>query len=259
MRKRPISIAGLAAVATAAVVASVALAGPVVTGKDGNTQSIDVLITPKKLSKTQLSPVTLKVTTKTTTMTAANGVPSPATHATIDFDKNAKLFSKGLPTCDASKLQSTSTEVAKQLCGKAQIGTGTASALLPVGPQVFPANQTVTVFNGIPKGGKPVVILHSYGTTPVQTTLILVGTVSNYDKEGYGPRLDLEIPPLAGGTGALTGVQAKINKNYRYKGKQRSFVSAKCTSGKLKARGAFTFKDGETLTAFSTQTCKKKK
>ncbi|MGZ3302812.1 MAG: hypothetical protein ACXVBG_18125, partial [Isosphaeraceae bacterium] len=143
-------------------------------------------------------------------------------------------------------------------CGKAKIGGGTASALLPVGSQVFPADQIVTAFNGVPQGGKPVVILHSYGTTPVQTTLILVGTVRNFNKEGYGPRLDLEIPLIAGGVGALTEFQTTIDKKFTYKGKKRSYVSAKCTSGKLKARGTFTFKDGETLTAFSTQTCKKR-
>jgi hypothetical protein len=95
--------------------------------------------------------------------------------------------------------------------------------------------------------------------TPIQTALVLVGVVSNFNKEGYGPRLDLEIPLIAGGTGALTDFQVTIDKKFNYKGKQRSFVSAKCSSKKQKARAAFTYKDGETLTALSTQTCKQKK
>jgi hypothetical protein len=259
MRRRPILIVGLTAAVATAIAASVAIAGPVVTGKDGNTQSIDSLISPKKLSKKVFTPGTLKVTTATTSTTAANGVPSPAIRATIDFDRNAKLFTKGIPTCNPAKLQNTSTEIAERECAKAKIGSGKASALLPVGPTVYTVEQTVTAFNGIPSGGKPVVILHTYGTTPIQTTLVLVGTVSNYDKEGYGPRLDLEIPLIAGGTGALTNFQVKINKKYTYKGKKRSFLSAKCPkSKKLKARGTFTFRDGESLTAYSTQTCKQK-
>lgn len=259
MHRRPTLIASLAVVAMAAIAAATAFAGPVVTGKDGNTQSIDSVISPKKLSKSTLTPAALKVTTATTSTTAANGVPSPAVHAVLDFDRNAKIFTKGIPTCNPAKLQNASTELALQACGKAKIGSGTASALLPVGAQVFPVNPTVTVFNGVPQGGKPVVIVHTYNTTPVQTTLVLVGTVTNYNKEGYGPRLDLQVPLIAGGAGALTGLQAKIDKKYSYKGKKRSFISAKCTSGKLKARGVFTFKDGEQLTALSTQTCKKKK
>lgn len=259
MRKRPTLIAGMAIAVTTAIAASVAIAGPVVTGKDGNTQSIDSVIGPKKLSKTTLTPGTLKVTTATTSTTAANGVPSPAVRAVVDFDKNAKLFTKGVPACDPAKLQNTSTEIALKECGNAKIGNGSASALLPVGVQVFPVSQTLTAFNGIPKGGKPVVILHTYGTTPIQTTLVIVGVVSNYNKEGYGPRLDLEVPLLAGGAGALTGVKIKIDKKFTYKGKKRSFISAKCpNSKKLKARGTFTFRDGESLTAYSTQSCKQK-
>ncbi|MBA3865226.1 MAG: hypothetical protein H0X42_02580 [Solirubrobacterales bacterium] len=259
MRKRSILIAGLAAVAAAAIVASAALAaplGPTVAGNDGNTQAIGAVIAPKRLAKTAFTPGTLEVTTKTTTTTAANGVPSPAVHAVIDFDRNARLFTKGIPTCDPALLQSTSTEIAEEKCGKAKIGSGTASALLPVGSQVYPVNQIVTAFNGVPQGGKPVVILHTYGTTPIQTTLVLVGTVSNYDKEGYGPRLDLEIPKIAGGTGALTDFTVKISKKYKYKGKPASFISAKCPSSKkLKARAAFTYLDGESITASATQTC----
>lgn len=255
MRRRPFRIAGIAAV-VAALAATTAVAGPVVTGPDGNTQSIDSLIAPKKLSKTKLTPATLNVTTLTTSTTDPNGVPSPAIHATIDFDKNARLYTKGLPTCDPAQLQSQSTEVAERVCGKAKIGSGNATAYLK-SSKVYEVPQTVTAFNGVPKGGKPVVLLHTYGTTPLQVSLVLVGTVSNYGKEGYGPRLDLEIPLLAGGSGALKEFQVKIDKKWRFKGEKRSFISAKCpNSKKLKARGKFDFRDGESLTAYSKQTCK---
>lgn len=262
MYRRPSLILGLAA-AVAALVASVAIAAPLgggVTTPNGNVQSIGVLITPKTLSKTSLTPAKLEVTTKLTNPASPNGVPKPTVRVVVDFDRNATLFTKGLPTCDPAKLQNTSTEVALQQCGKAKIGGGTAVALLPVSPQVYTVNQTVTAFNGVPQGGKPVVILHTYGTTPLQTTLVLVGTVSKFNKQGYGPRLDLEVPKIAGGTGALTDFQVKIDKRWRYKGKQVSFISAKCSnSKKLKARGAFTFIDGESAVPTSTQSCKQKK
>jgi hypothetical protein len=254
MRRRPFLIAGIA-VLVAAVATAAAIAGPTVSAPDGNTQSIDSLIGPKKLSKTKLTPATLKVTTLTTSTTNPSGVPSPAIHATIDFDKNAVLFTKGLPTCDPTKVQNQSTENAERACGRAKIGSGTAIAYLQAG-QVYEVHQTVTAFNGVPKGGKPTVILHAYGTTPLQATLVLVGTVTNYSKEGYGPRLELEIPLIAGGTGALKEFEVKIDKKWTYKGVKRSFISAKCpNSKKLKARGKFDYRDGESLTAFSKQTC----
>lgn len=259
MRKRSTWIVAIALVAAAAI-ASAAIAAPVgapVGSPDGNAQAVGSLITPKKLGKKTFTPAALEVTTQLRSTTAANGVPVPTTLVSLDFDKNAKIFTKGVPTCDASKLQNVSTEIAEQACGNAKIGSGKATALLPAGTQVFTVNQTVTAFNGVPQGGKPVVLLHTYGTTPIQTALVLVGVVSNFNKEGYGPRLDLTVPLIAGGTGALTDFSVKIDKKYKYKGKPVSFISAKCpNSKKLKTRSVFTFKDGQTSNPTSVQTCK---
>jgi len=254
MRRRPFLIALVAALAVA-IAATAASAGPTVSGPNGNTQSIDSQIRPKKLSKTKFTPGSLKVTTLTTSTTDPNGFPVPASHATIDFDRNARIYTKGLPTCEPGKLQNQSTENAERICGRAKIGSGTAVAYLRPG-KFYEVPQTVTAFNGVPKGGKPMVILHTYGTTPLQVSLVLEGTVSNYGREGYGPRLDLNIPKIAGGTGALKEFQVTIDKKWRFKGVKRSFVAAKCpNSMSLKARGVFTYFDGESLTALSKQSC----
>lgn len=256
MRKRSTLVVSLVALAASALAASVAFAGAPVTGSDGNSQSIDSVIAPKKLSKSKFQPASLKVTTKLTTSTAPNGVPSPTTHVQIDFDKNAKVFAKGYPTCDPAKLQNQSTENAKRECKAAIIGSGKATVKLPVGEQVFTVPATVTAFNGKPKGGKPVILLHTYSTSPVQTVLVLNGPVINYNKQGYGPRLELEVPKIGGGAGALTDFQVTIKKNYRYKGKPVSYISAKCPkSKKLKTRSVFTFLDGVSTNPTSVQTC----
>jgi hypothetical protein len=250
MRKRSFLIAGLAATVAVASAASAAIAGSTgagVTTPDGNTQAVGVLITPKKLGKKTYTAGALEATTKLTT-SAASGVPSPTTRVVLDFDKNAKLFTKGIPTC------------AEQQCASAKIGSGTAKALLPVGSTIYSVNAVVTAYNGVPQGGKPTVILHTYSTTPIQTTLVLYGAVTSYNKEGYGPRLDLTVPLIAGGQGALTDFNVKINKKYKYKGQSVSFLSAKCpNSGKLKARAQFTFLDGQSSTPTTTQTCTQNK
>lgn len=259
MRKRSTLIVSMVVMAASALAASVALAGAPATGADGNSQSIDSVIAPKKLSKSQFQPASLKVTTVLTS-NSANGVPKPTSHVQIDFDKNAKIFAKGYPTCDPSKLQSTSTEIAERECKSAIIGKGKATVKLPVGEQVFTVPATVTAFNGQPKGGKPVILLHTYSTSPTQTTLVLNGPVVNYNKQGYGPRLELEVPKIAGGAGALTEFQVTINKKYRYKGKQVSYISAKCpNSKKLKVRSVFTFLDNESVSPTDVKSCAQKK
>jgi len=262
MRKRlTFAVAMSVAVAVAAVAVAGAAQSPVLTAPDGNTQSIAVNLTPQKLSKKTAEPVTLDVTTATTTTNpAANkGAPIPAVEAIVDFSKGTKIFSKGYPTCDAGLIQNTSTEAALQACKKAKIGGGEGTADLVVGERIFPVTTTITAFNGKPVGGKPVILLHTYSQSPIQTTLVLVGAVSNFNKEGYGPRLDVSIPLIAGGQGAITGFHVKIFKKFRYKGKLRSYVSATCATTKLKARGKFVFKDGESLTPALTGKCSQKR
>jgi hypothetical protein len=261
MRKR-LTLAGALALGVAVAVAGVAYAvqSPVLTGPDGNTQSIGFSIKPQKLSKKRAEPVTLEVKTATTTTNpAANkGAPIPAVEAVVDFPKGVSIFSKGYPTCDAGLLQSTSTEAALEACKKAKIGTGSGTADLVVGEKIFPVATTITAFNGVPVGGKPVILLHTYSQSPIQTTLVLVGTVTAYNKQGYGPRLDVTIPLIAGGQGAITGFQVKIFKTFSYKGKLRSYVSSTCLSKKMKTRGEFVFKDGQSLTPKVTQKCSQK-
>lgn len=261
MRKRSM-VVGLAVTAAVAIVTSVAVAGPVgapVSSSNGNSQSIGAVVSPKRLYQKQFTPAALEVTTRLTTSTAANGVPVPTTDVRIDFDKNAKIFTKGIPTCNAARLQNTSTEIAKRECRSSIIGKGTGAALLPVGSQVFNAKQTVTAFNGRPSGKKPVVLLHAYTTTPVQNTLVLVGTVSNFNKQGFGPRLNVVVPLIANGAGALIRFNVKIDKKYKWKGKQRSFISAKCPKNKrLKVRSVFKFLDGQTTDPTYRQSCKQR-
>ena len=257
MHKRFSLIAAFAALIAVAIPAAAAVAGETVTGPDGNTQSIEASVAPKALYKTKASPAALNVEVKTGTA-ATGGVPSPPTHDVIDFDQNLSLATKGLPTCTAQQLQNTTTEAAETACGPAKIGSGSAIALLPLGV-LYNEPTKVTAFNGAPQGGKPVVLLHAYGTTPLQTTLVLVGTVSNFGKEGFGPRLDVAIPPIAGGAGVITDFKVKIQKSWTYKGKKMSFVNARCpASRKLKYRGAFTYADATTIDAGATQACTSK-
>ena len=259
MHKRLTLVVALA-VCVSVVVAAVAGAvqSPVLNGPNGNTQSIAVKITPQKLPKAKAAPVTLDVTTATTTTTNPNGVPVPATQAIIDFPKDLHLFSKGYPTCDVNEIQNTSTEIALTACKAAQIGSGLGTAVLPVGTKVFPVGTTITAFNGTPQGGKSVILLHTYSQTPIQTTLVLVGVVTNYNKEGFGPRLTVTIPLIGGGAGAVTGFNVKIFKTFNYKGQKRSYVSSSCKTKKLKVRGQFVFRDGESLTPSVTQKCAQK-
>ena len=57
-------------------------------------------------------------------------------------------------------------------------------------------------------------------------------------------RATLDLPPIAGGRGSLTHIDAKIGKRYRFGGVRRSYVAARCGDGILRTHGRFTFADG---------------
>lgn len=263
MRRGTIAIGAALAVLAGSLLSSAALAGPVgepVASADGNSQAIGAVIRPNRLDRRKLMPAALEVTTALRSTSAPNGVPVPTTDVRIDFDRNVRIFTKGVPTCRPAQLQNVSTEAARRTCRRAIVGKGKATALLPVGSRVFVVKQTVTAFNGKPKGRQPVVLLHSFGTEPIQTSLVLVGRVKNYFKQGFGPRLDVEVPLIAGGTGALTRFNVTINKKYRWKGKRRSYIYAKCPNNKrLKVRSAFKFLDGQTSTPVYRDRCKQRR
>ena len=57
-------------------------------------------------------------------------------------------------------------------------------------------------------------------------------------------RATVNLPPLAGGLGAITHIQAKIGRRYEADGVKRSYVAAKCSDHILRSHGIFTFTNG---------------
>ena len=257
MRKRSISI-GMVAAAVAAIVTSVAVAGTV-SGKDGMSLSADVKVSPNKLSKKAPTPAAIKIATKTTT-NDSTGALNPVVKAVMDFDKSGTYFTKGLPTCKDKALKYKTPADAKKICGKARIGGGKLTATYQALEQAaLEASADLTVFNGVPKGGKPTVVVYAYSESPAAASYVLSGVVSKYKKAGYGTRFEIDFPTLFGGSGAVQTFNLKIDKKFTRKHKKHSVVSAKCPSSKkLKSRVAFTYRNGETITARSTQSCKPK-
>src|SRR4029077_6169187 len=197
MRNRFILIAGLAALVAIAIPVSAAIAGETGTGPDGNTQSMEAAVSPKALYKKTFSPASLFVDVRTGTTNSTTGAPSPAVHDVIDFDQDLSLKTKGLPTCNSSKLQNTSTEAAERACGDAMIGSGEATTLLPLGT-LYTEPTKVLAFNGVPQGGKPVVLLQVYGASPNHTAIIMLKVSSIAETDAQGQNYHQSTPPIAG-------------------------------------------------------------
>jgi hypothetical protein len=182
-------------------------------------------------------------------------VPPPLQQLVLDFDRDGRLSTGGLPVCQPSSLEEATTQEARSRCPGAIVGTGHAGVVIGgTGGQPVAVSSPLTFFNGPRLAGKPTVIMHARITVPAVQNFVITIPI---EKRGgrYRYRATVEVPPIAGGLGALTHLDASIGKRYRSGGKERSYVSARCGDGIFSTHGRFTFANGTIIDGSVEKAC----
>jgi hypothetical protein len=209
---------------------------------------------PTTLPKHRFAPISLSGSGDIST--ADGSLPPPAHEVEIDWDRNGLLTTNGLPRCSESKLENTTTPAAMQACRKALVGTGFASGQVAFPDQApFPASSKVLAFNGVPRGGHPVLLLHAYAYVPAPTTFVVPVDITKIHEGRYGYHSSLIAPVIAGGYGVVTHFDLTINRRYSVRGRKLSYLAARCPDGRLQARGTVSFMDGTSLSATVFRPC----
>jgi hypothetical protein len=198
--------------------------------------------TPQKLPRRSYAPIKFKGFANLKTVDGST--PPALRQIVLDFDRNGRLSTAGLPTCDPSLLQEATPAEARSRCPRAIVGTGHASAMISrEGQPPILATSPITLFNGPRLAGKPTVILHARTTVPAVQDFAITIPI---EKRGglYAYKATIDLPPIAGGAGSLVHIDANVGLKYRYGGKERSYITARCTNGVLRTHGRFTFVDG---------------
>jgi len=221
--------------ALAVAVAAVATAKYEVFQVGNLVLKVDGGVSPKTLPKKTYAPVTVNVKGL---ISAKDGThPDAFREATVDFDKNGKLDTKGLATCKGGQLEARTTTAAKKVCGKAEIGKGGGKISIAFPEQrPIPVTAPITVFNGGTKGGKTTLYIHTYITVPVPSAVVTTVTIKNVKKGRYGISTVSKIPVIAGGSGSVLAFDINFGKKYSYKGKKKSYIVARCTDGRFNAK-----------------------
>jgi hypothetical protein len=182
-------------------------------------------------------------------------VPPPLQQLVLDFDRDGRLSTAGLPVCEPSSLEEATTAEARSRCPGAIVGTGHVKlAIGGDGQQPFLVGSPLTFFNGPRLAGKPTVIMHARIAAPAVQNFVI--TIPIEKRPGpYRYRATVDVPPIAGGHGSLIHLDASIGKRYRYGGKERSFVSARCGDGVFSTHGRFTFADGTIIDGSIEKAC----
>jgi hypothetical protein len=249
----PLKRAGLLALAVA-VVAAGSAAGALVEVDDLVLRA-DGGFQPQSLPRRRFAPIDFEG--HVDIAARGGGKPSPLRQALIGFDRDGRLDVAGLPTCSPESIAEASSEEARRICRGAIVGTGHVEAWISLSSGPVRARSPLTVFNGPPLAGRPTVVLHARITVPAtQTYAILVPIERRAGEFRYRARIDL--PPLAGGLGALTHLDVKIGRRYRVDGRLHSYVSARCSDNVLKTHGRFSFEDGTIIDGLVEKYCHSK-
>jgi hypothetical protein len=246
MRKYLVLTMALGAL-VALTVAGIAAAEQPVKVKAGNLElTFNGGFTPKTLSKTKLTPISLNVAADIKTLDGTH--PPALKEFNVETDKNGAINVKGLPVCTASKLQSQDTKHAEAICKSAIIGSGQATAEIAFPEQSpIPAKSKIIAFNGGFKGGVTTFFVHAYLTVPTPAAIVTTVKVKKIHNGRYGLEAKSSIPKIAGGSGSVTHFNLAINK--------KGVLSAKCPDGKLQAHGTAVFSDGTRASAEIIRTC----
>jgi hypothetical protein len=217
--------------------------------------------TPHALPRERPAPIVLDVSGKISTVDGTH--PPALQRIEIGLHRNGHLSTVGLPDCTTSDLQSTTTETALERCRPALVGRGSFKADFDFpGLDPVPASGPILAFNGS-RAGKPALFFHLYTASPAQVTFVLPLTIAHRRGKRFGTVLAGDIPALASGLGSVSAISLKIGRNYTYRGRQRSYISAACAApagfpGAIfsLARGNFSFADGRTIAATLSRDCK---
>lgn len=211
--------------------------------------------TPEKLPRFRNAPI--KVHIGGTISTLSGAIPPVLNDITFEYDRQGAVDTVGLPVCAKGKLVATDVPAARRACGDAIVGKGYGTTVVAL-PEQRPLTSStgITLFNGPRKNGFATVLVHAHIDVPAPSTVLFQVVIEEINKGVYGYRTDAKIPKLVNGYGHPVSGFIKIGREWTYKGKRHSYVSARCENGRLQARGKFGFVDGTLLSGTFFRPCK---
>jgi hypothetical protein len=234
-----------------------ALGGAEVAQKGNLRVSYSGSLAPKRLPRQGVAPVAVELGGRIIT---TDGLDPPALkQIEIAINHNGRLDPSARPICRLEQIQPASTSYARQVCGAARVGEGTFDASVAIPEQApYPSRGTVTAFNGVERG-KPVILLHIYGSEPVPTSFTLPLTIAR-GRGAFGTVLRGRLPLVDVHVGFVTGISLRLEGGGG--SGRRPYLAAGCPAPKsfssavfplLRAR--FSFADGRSLQSTLVRSC----
>jgi len=251
----------LAVFAAAGLLSAVAVPAGAERAQSGNLiVSLEGGISPRKLPRHERAPVRVHLAGGIQT---ADDSPLPRVNRLkLELAWRGLLFTHGQPVCPQVRLRGIDSRQALATCGSSLVGRGRLHAKIFVPNQdPFGIKANLVAFNGKTKVGRPAVLVHAYTPDPPVTFVIPFSV--RRQKGAFRTVLVTTIKRSLGTWPHISNFRIDIARDFYYRGKRRSYLSASCpvppkfTAGFLSfARATYTFAGGEELAIESVRSCR---
>jgi hypothetical protein len=216
-------------------------------------------IAPTKLPRHANAPISVRV--DGTVRTLSGERPPALRWITIAINRGGRVETRGLPRCRRSQIEAASSAQALAVCGPALVGEGRYAAGVSFPEQAtFPLSGKVLAFNARIDGERAI-LAHVYGTNPFPNSRIFVFHIRK-SRGTYGTVLTAALPISLNRNGYLKRIVLDLHRDYVYRGRRHSYLTAACAAPEGLRIGIFpfvrvgmTFADGRKLASTLIRTC----
>jgi hypothetical protein len=221
-------------------------------------------ISPRALPRHQLAPISVRIEG---TVRVPRGESPPALREIeVAVNRAGKLSTMGLPRCHRNRLEGATPSEALSACGTALIGSGgiVGRASLADDQARTDLRAEVLLFNSS-DNGRPTILAHVYQAQPVPIMRVFTFRIRRPPTGTFGTVLTGKLPESLNRNGYLKSIFLNLERRYRFRGKQRSYLSAACSAPAgfdlatfSFGRASMAFDDGRTLSSTLVRSCRVK-
>src|ERR1043165_2801387 len=195
-------------------------------------------IFPTALPRHTTAPITVSV--DGTIKTLSGERPPALPFIAIAINKGGRIDTKGLPTCRRSQIEPATSQQALEVCGPALGGAGRSLGALALPERSsFPLQGRVLAFNTV-INGKRAILAHVYGSNPIPNSRILVFHIHK-SSGTFGTVLTAAPAARLNHFGYLKRITLNLRRDFAYRGRKHSYLSAACAAPAGTTIGIFPF------------------
>ena len=220
--------------------------------------AVDARIAPQTLPRKGQAPVRFSIRARISS--TKGDIPPQLRRIRLEINRQGHLNPGGLPSCQISSIQPSTTAAALNACGRARVGEGYFAADVRFTEQTpFPSEGRLIAFNGR-WHGKPAILAHLYGAKPAPTSVTIPFVIG---KAPFGTTLTADLPRFSSKWGYLTELSMSLGRRFRQHGRTRSYLSAGCPAPDginivnfPLSRASFGFDDKRRVSQTLVRTCR---